>query len=52
MTQTKHTPDISQDAARELLEALEALLGMHIAHHNAPEHAAARAAIAKARGQE
>lgn len=32
----------------ELVAALEAVLKLHIAHHNEPVHAAARAAIAKA----
>jgi hypothetical protein len=38
-------------AAPDLLDALETLLETHIAHHNLPEHAAARAVIRKARGQ-
>ena len=33
-------------AAPALLEALQAMLSLHIAHHNEPTHAAARAAIA------
>jgi hypothetical protein len=37
-------------AAPDLLAALDALLALHIAHHNNPAHVAARAAIAKARG--
>ena len=39
-------------AAPDLLEALEKLLAFHIAAHNHPIHAAARAAIKKARGYE
>ena len=35
-------------AAPDLLAALLGMLSLHIAHHNNPEHAAARAAIAKA----
>ena len=38
-------------AAPEMLEALKALLALHIAHHNDPAHAAARRAIAKAEGR-
>jgi hypothetical protein len=37
-----------QAAAPDLLSAVVALLDLHIAHHNNPEHVAARAAIAKA----
>ena len=37
-------------AAPELLAALEAVLELHIAHHNHPTHAAARATIARAKG--
>jgi hypothetical protein len=37
-------------AAPDLLAALQELLALHIAHHNAIEHAAARAAIRKATG--
>jgi len=35
-------------AAPDLLAALQALLDLHIAHHNNPLHAVARAAIRKA----
>ena len=35
-------------AAPDLLAALSDLLELHVAHHNAQQHAAARAAIAKA----
>ena len=34
----------------DLLAALQSLLELHIAHHNALEHAAARKVIAKASG--
>lgn len=34
----------------ELVKALEMVLATHIAHHNNPAHAFARAAIAKAKG--
>ena len=37
-------------AAPDLLAALVAVLDLHIAHHNHPTHAAARAAIARATG--
>ena len=40
------------DAAPDLLAAVKALLDMHIAHHNSPVHAAARAAIVKAEGND
>jgi len=36
----------------ELVEALRALLKKHIAHHNAIEHAAARALLAKIDGEQ
>tara|TARA_R110000868_G_scaffold187780_4_gene430353 strand:- start:2478 stop:2699 length:222 start_codon:yes stop_codon:yes gene_type:complete len=36
------------EAAPELLAALQSMLGLHIAHHNHPIHAAARAIIARA----
>lgn len=36
-------------AAPELLKALEDMLDLHIAHHNNPKHAAARAVILKAK---
>jgi hypothetical protein len=39
-----------KEAAPELLAALQELLTLHIAHHNHPTHAAARAAIARATG--
>lgn len=38
-------------AAPDLLAALREMLNTHIAHHNHPAHAAARAAIAKATGE-
>ena len=38
-------------AAPELLKALEDMLELHIAHHNNPKHAAARAVISKAKGE-
>lgn len=38
-------------AAPDLLEALNALLSIHIAHHNDPIHVAARAAVSKATGE-
>ena len=38
-------------AAPDLLTSLRALLDLHIAHHNLPAHAKARAAIAKATGE-
>ncbi len=37
--------------APELLKALEDMLELHIAHHNNPKHAAARAIISKAKGE-
>ena len=40
-----------REAAPDMLEALRGLLDLHIAHHNQPAHAAARAAIAKATGE-
>jgi len=53
---TTPNPNVSENeanarliaAAPELLDALQSLLTLHIAHHNMPEHAAARAVIAKA----
>lgn len=38
-------------AAPELLAAVQLLLSLHIAHHNAPEHVAARAAVTYATEQ-
>lgn len=38
-------------AAPDLQKSVEALLELHIAHHNHPVHAAARAALRKAKGQ-
>jgi len=38
-------------AVPELVEALRGLLEKHIAHHNAIEHAAARALLAKIDGE-
>jgi len=56
------SPDAIADALRwgadqaainaDLLEALEAMLNEHMAHHNNPVHASARAAIARATGEE
>lgn len=40
---------INPEAAPELLEALEEMLKLHIAHHNNPAHVYARTLIAKAR---
>jgi hypothetical protein len=37
-------------SAPDLLDALQALLDLHIGHHNAIEHAAARKIIARATG--
>lgn len=37
-------------AAPDMLEALEGMLALHIAHHNEPAHVRARTAIAKAKG--
>ena len=48
---------VSEDIARliaaapDLMTSLIALLDLHIAHHNLPAHAKARAAIARATGE-
>ena len=39
-------------AAPELVEALRGMLDKHIAHHNAIEHAAARALLARIDGEQ
>lgn len=54
--QFEHQETVQADArliaaAPELFAALQTLLTLHIAHHNMPEHAAARAAIARATGE-
>jgi len=41
---------IPQTIAQNLYEALQSLLKLHVAHHNTPEHAAARAALTAADG--
>ena len=45
------TEDLEAGVVADMLEALQSLLDLHIAHHNQPAHAAARAAIARATGE-
>lgn len=47
-------PNISRafDERADLAGHLEAMLRLHEAHHNHPVHAAARAALSRARGEQ
>ena len=45
MKRNKMIPELLSERERKLVDALRSMLALHIAHHNHPAHAAARALL-------